>query len=117
MGLFFFALGTLGIAVPLLPTVPFWILAAAFFASSSPALQARIYAHPQFGETVRDFVEQGALSRRSKMLSICGALAGLGLSLAVARPPALVVVAVVLVVLPTMVWLATRPNPVIDDGR
>ena len=67
VGLFFFALGTLGIGVPLLPTVPFWILAAICFARSDPALQRKIYDHPRFGTTVRQFVENRVLSRRAKL--------------------------------------------------
>ena len=78
IGLFFFALGALGIGVPLLPTVPFWILAAIFFARSDPALQRKIYEHPQFGTTVRQFVENRVLSRRAKLFSIGGAAAGTG---------------------------------------
>ena len=47
LGMAFFFLGALGIAVPLLPTVPFWILAAMCFARSSPQWQQKIYSHPQ----------------------------------------------------------------------
>ncbi len=111
LGLFFLGLGTLGIGVPLLPTVPFWILAAVFFAGSSPSLQRRIYAHPQFGDTVRTFVEQRALTRRSKIISIVGASGGACFSLAITRPPVFVVALVAMILLPTMLWLATRPAP------
>ena len=111
LGLFFFGLGGLGIALPLLPTVPLWILAAIFFARSAPALQQRIYDHPQFGETVRQFVEERALSKRSKLFSIAGASAGVALSLWITQPPAYVTGIVVVFMTAVIAWLATRPEP------
>jgi len=111
LGLFFFGLGGVGIGVPLLPTVPFWILAAIFFSRSAPALQQRIYDHPQFGSTVRLFVEERALSRRGKRFAIGGAGAGTALSLWIVRPPAVVVWSVALLMAGVSVWLATRPEP------
>ena len=113
LGLVCFGLGGLGIAVPLLPTVPLWILAAILFARSAPELQKKIYDHPQFGETVRQFVEEQRLSRKSKLFSIGGASAGTALSLWVTQPPAYVVWIVAILMLCVMFWLATRPEPVV----
>lgn len=112
VGLFFFALGTLGIGVPLLPTVPFWILAAIFFARSDPALQRKIYDHPRFGTTVRQFVENRVLSRRAKFLSISGAGIGTGLGLWLTSPPGYVIATVSLIMAGVFVWLATRPESI-----
>ena len=111
LGLFFFGLGGLGIAVPLLPTVPLWILAALFFAQSAPALQQRIYDHPQMGDTVRHFVENRALSRRSKVFAIMGSSFGTTLSLWLLHPPGYVIWTVATIMVGVIVWLATRPEP------
>lgn len=112
LGLFCFGLGGLGIGVPLLPTVPFWILAAICFARSEPALQQKIYNHPQFGETVRQFVEERALSKKSKLFSIVGATLGTTLSLWLTHPPVYVVGTVAAIMTVVIVWLATRREPV-----
>lgn len=115
LGLFFFGLGGLGIGVPLLPTVPLWIVAAILFARSAPALQQRIYNHPQFGEIVRQFVENRALSKRSKIFAIAGASAGTTLSLWLVHPPVYVIWTVAVIMTGVLLWLATRPEPVVLD--
>ena len=115
LGLFFLGAGTLGIFVPLLPTVPLWILAAFLFARSSPALQKKIYSHPQFGETVKEFVEDGVLSKQNKRFAIAGASAGSLISLALIQPPPYIVWTVVMIMIAVFVWLATRPESLITD--
>ena len=111
LGVFFFGLGGLGIVVPLLPTVPLWILAAVLLAGSSPAIQQRIYDHPQFGSTVRQFVEHRAMTKRSKLFAIAGATLGSAVSLWILRPPEYVVWSVAVIVLGVVIWLVTRPEP------
>jgi uncharacterized protein len=59
-------LGVIGIFLPIMPTVPFLILAAFCFARSNPALEARIMNHPIYGPPIRTWRENGAVSRRGK---------------------------------------------------
>ncbi len=60
------ALGAVGVAVPLLPTVPFVILSAYCFARSSPALEAWLLANPTFGPHIVAWRANGAISRKGK---------------------------------------------------
>lgn len=115
LGLFFLGAGTLGVFIPLLPTVPLWILAAFLFTRSSPALQKKIYAHPQFGETVKQFVENGVLSRKNKHYAIAGASAGSLISLALLQPPSYVVWPMVIIMIGVVIWLSTRPESLTTD--
>ncbi len=48
-------LGFIGALVPLMPTTIFLILAAWFFARSSPRLEAWLMHHPRFGATLRNW--------------------------------------------------------------
>lgn len=76
-------LGAVGALLPLLPTVPFVILAAYCFARSSPALERRLLADPRFGPHIAAWRERGAISPRGKAAAIVAfalsAAAGLAL--------------------------------------
>jgi|EP00456_Euglypha_rotunda_P090935 uncharacterized membrane protein YbaN (DUF454 family) len=65
------ALGTIGAFLPLLPTVPFMILAAFCFARSSPRLEAKLLDHKHFGPHIRNWREHGAISRKGKKAALC----------------------------------------------
>ena len=62
--------GLIGLALPLIPTVPFMILAAFCFARGNPAIEARLLTHPQIGPHIRAWRERGAISRRGKFAAI-----------------------------------------------
>ncbi len=74
LGYLSLALGVIGIGLPLLPTTPFLILAAWFFARSNPALATWLYTHPRFGPHLTAWREQGAISRRAKVLALSSML-------------------------------------------
>jgi uncharacterized membrane protein YbaN (DUF454 family) len=74
LGLLCVALGAIGAALPIMPTVPFLLLAVFFFARSNPDWEQRILDHPTWGPQVLDWRERRAISRRSKVMAI-GAMA------------------------------------------
>lgn len=97
LGGLFLGLGLLGVVLPVLPTTPFLLLAAGCFARSSPRLHGWLLAHPVFGPPIRNWEENGAISRRAKRLAV-GSMAavlalsvGLGLSWKVLIPQALLI--------------------------
>jgi uncharacterized membrane protein YbaN (DUF454 family) len=62
------ALGMLGILLPLLPTTPFLLLAAACFLRSSPRLYAWLLNHRWFGRYIRHYREHRAIPLRAKVI-------------------------------------------------
>lgn len=64
------ALGFLGVFLPLLPTTPFLLLAAACYAASSERLYAWLLANPTFGPLIRDWREHRALPLRVKVVAV-----------------------------------------------
>jgi hypothetical protein len=101
-------LGAAGALLPLLPTVPFVILAAYFFARGSPALERWLVEHRMFGPHIQAWRSRGAISRRGKAAALlCFALsAGLGLFL-LPFPWSLAPLAAAFI---GGSWIATRPE-------
>lgn len=64
------ALAVAGIFLPLLPTTPFLLLAAAAWLKASPSLYTWLINHRLFGEYIRNFREERAIPLRVKIVSV-----------------------------------------------
>ena len=64
------ALGAVGIFLPLLPTTPFLLLAAACFFKSSDRLYNWLITHKWFGRYIRQYREHRAIPRQTKVATI-----------------------------------------------
>ena len=62
-------LAAIGLVVPVLPTVPFVLVAAWAASRGWPALEAWLLAHPTYGPNIVRWRERGAVTRRAKWLS------------------------------------------------
>jgi uncharacterized membrane protein YbaN (DUF454 family) len=60
-------LAVLGLFLPVLPTVPFVLLAAWAAARSSPRLERALLQHPRFGPALRDWRLAGVVRRPAKL--------------------------------------------------
>lgn len=108
LAVLFLAIGLVGVFVPVLPTVPFMLLAAWAAGRSSPRLQRWIEGHPRFGPPLRAWREHGAVPRRAKWAATVAMLvSGTGLLVFVGNVWAAATVAIMVVVL---AWLWRRPE-------
>lgn len=62
--------GIVGILLPLLPTTPFLLLAAACFARSSEKLYNRLVYHGVLGEYIRAYRQFRAIPLKSKIIAL-----------------------------------------------
>ena len=79
-GTFFVGLGTLGIFLPLLPTTPFLLLAAACYARGSKRFYNWLVSNRWFGNYIKNYRERKALPLRIKAFSIVLLWATIGYS-------------------------------------
>lgn len=108
-GLLALGSGLIGIVLPLVPTVPFLLLAAFCFARSSERLHNWLITHPRLGPPILDWNERGAINRRAKHYATLSILAVFGLSVLIGlRPTILMIQGVVLGLVLLFIW--TRPE-------
>ena len=105
-GITAFAVGTVGIALPLLPTVPLYLLAAFCFARSRPEWSDRLHGHPRWGPPLRQWRDRRAISRRAKVSALVAMAVGVAVTwFALGWPWVLVPLGVMAI---TGTWIWTR---------
>jgi hypothetical protein len=107
-GIISLLLGGIGAVVPLLPTVPFVILAAFCFARSSPKLEAWLLDHKHMGPHVRAWRSRGAIGRRGKIAALAAFAASAAIGLATLPSPWSLLPLAAAGIGGT--WIATRPE-------
>jgi uncharacterized membrane protein YbaN (DUF454 family) len=70
-------LAVVGAWLPLLPSTPFLLLAAWAFAKSSPTLHAKLRADPRFGPALQNWEDYGAISPKTKVVTVATMAASL----------------------------------------
>jgi uncharacterized membrane protein YbaN (DUF454 family) len=107
-GLVSVALGVIGAFLPLLPTVPFLILAAFCFAKGNKAWEQKLLNHPRYGPALRAWREKGVVSRRGKLAATGGFAGSIVIGLFFLKMPWVLVPPGVALVSGTWLWL--RPE-------
>jgi uncharacterized protein len=109
LGLLMVGLGIIGAILPLMPTTIFLILAAWFFSRSSPRLEEYLL-NSQFGGPLRDWRENGAISRKSKGLALFGMSTGYAIFLVASRPSLPLAIIAAVLILACAAYVISRPK-------
>ena len=105
-GIIAVGLAALGAFLPIMPTVPFLLVAVFCFARSNPAWEKKILDHPYWGPQVKDWQERRAIARRAKLAAITAMSAGVVFTWATLGHPWYLISIAILVVAGG--WIATR---------
>ena len=101
-------LGFIGALLPLVPTVPFLLLAAFCFARGHPPFEDWLLNHAAFGPPIRAWRERGAIGRRAKLAAVLGFTASAILGLVLLPMPWAPLPALVAAAAGSWIW--TRPE-------
>ena len=105
-----FALGAVGMLLPLLPTTPFLLLAAFAFARSSERLSDWLVNHKTFGPPIENWRQDGSIDRKSKRLAMIIIIPS-PLMTWLFDAPTWLLVSQVLILAAVSVFILTRPSP------
>jgi hypothetical protein len=87
LGTLFLGLGIVGAFLPLLPTTVFLIVAAYFYARSSPKLYRRLVGHPRFGRYIQEWEARRAMPKGAKTVALSFTVLGTALAVAIIPAP------------------------------
>jgi uncharacterized membrane protein YbaN (DUF454 family) len=103
-------LGLLGIFLPVLPTTPFVLLAAACYARGSRRFYEWLLAQPMFGPIVREWQQHRSIPYRTKLTAVVLMSLTLGTSIVFFVKPIWLKVALGVMGVGLAVWLYRMPS-------
>ena len=109
-------IGSVGIILPLLPTTPFLLLAAACYARSSERWYRWLLYNRWFGSYIRNWHEGRGIPLKTKALSILFLILTIGYSAAVVVPFFIGKVALILIAVCVSVHILSFPTLEPDAG-
>ncbi len=115
-GILFVGLGGLGIFLPLLPTTPFLLLAAACFIRSSDRLYKWMITNRIFGSYIKNYREKKAVPRRIKVFTLIFLWAAIGYSAVMVVQSFWMKAGLVLIAL-GVTWHVLTLQPILPDQK
>lgn len=110
LALTFVGIGGIGLLLPVMPTVPFLIVALWAASKGWPTLEAKLLAHPKYGADIRAWREHRAIRRKAKWVSTLMMAGGYIIMWLLPLPPEWLKVLVGVIMLVVGVWIWRLPE-------
>ncbi len=110
-------LGIVGAFLPVLPTTPFVLLAAACYAKASERFHRKLLTHRHFGPVIREWEEYGAIPMRTKKVAIGMMTLSIAVSIWVVREHLWLQVMLAFIAVTVGTWMWKRPSRDAEASR
>ncbi|MCZ2328007.1 YbaN family protein [Bartonella sp. F02] len=110
LGWIMIVLGIIGVALPVMPTVPFLLIASWCFARSSPRFHHWLHNHRIFGPPLKRWEENRVIPLFVKILTVVSMASGFLLFVVFAHPALWLCVLVAIVLFAVAIYIMTRPS-------
>ncbi|MGQ4277504.1 YbaN family protein [Pseudidiomarina sp. E22-M8] len=110
-------LGLIGLLLPIMPTVPFLLIAAWAGGKGWPVLEAKLLAHPKYGPQIIAWRHYGVVKRQPKVIAIV-MMTGSAIMLSFSPAHLAIKLTVIGIMLVVAIWLILRPeHPPLADSH
>ena len=116
IALIFLLLALIGIALPVMPTVPFLLVAAWAGGKGWPILEQKLLAHPTYGPQIKQWREFGVVRRTPKVITTL-MMAGSWIMLTFSPIAVWLKLAVIGIMATILMWLWLRPEQIPEKFR
>lgn len=104
-------LGLIGLLLPIMPTVPFLLVAAWAGGKGWPVLEAKLLAHPKYGPQIIAWRRYGVVKRRPKVIAIV-MMSGSAIMLSFSPVMLAIKLGVIGIMTTVAIWLVLRPEEI-----
>ena len=102
LGFLFLALGIMGVFIPLMPTIPFCILASVCFSKSSKKFYHLLLNNRWIGPQIKDFKDHKGIKLWKKVLILLGQWLGVGVAIFLSSGPLILIPLIIFSILVTI---------------
>jgi uncharacterized membrane protein YbaN (DUF454 family) len=116
IALIFLLLALIGIALPVMPTVPFLLVAAWAGGKGWPILEQKLLAHPTYGPQIKQWRDFGVVRRTPKVITTV-MMAGSWIMLTFSPIAVWLKLSVIGIMATILMWLWLRPEQIPEKFR
>ncbi|WP_455482049.1 YbaN family protein [Bartonella sp. B35(2025)] len=103
-------LGVIGVVLPIMPTIPFLLVASWCFARSSPRFHEWLHSHHILGPPIKQWMEKRAVSPFVKVFVVVGMASGFLLFWVMVHPVLWLALLAAVILLSIAAYIVTRPS-------
>lgn len=111
----FVLLGLIGLALPVMPTVPFLLVAAWAGGKGWPKLEAKLLAHPKYGPPIIEWRRYGVIRRNVKIVTTLMMSGGATIMMFLDTIPLWLKLTILTIMVTVATWLWLRPEHIPED--